>query len=389
LIRLLLLTIALIVYGSLYPWEFQPKPAAANPLTVLAESWNRILPQRLVIRDACINIAIYLPVGILGHLVFARGDRLLLKFIGPIALGFMVSFSIETAQLFTPHRVTSARDLISNTAGTAAGVAVAVAARRFINRASVRGRFHAKVDRGATALFLCWFAYLFFPFFPVLSLAAFRHKLHLFKSMDTLGPVAFVSGAITWFMVGQLLAAAKVRSPGIWLAAAAVFSIPAQLFISTRQPSIFDVAAAVLGVLLFIVRKRQPSVRAEACAVVFLLLLRGLAPFTSADTANAFIWIPFGGVLRADWQDGYLILLEKFFYYGLAIWAVRRAGGSLFRATLIIAVIALSIDASQIYLPGRTPEITDALLALLIGLTASVFERSYTKPYFHRAADKL
>jgi VanZ family protein len=389
LIRLLLLTIGLIVYGSLYPWQFRPKPVAANPLTAFADSWKRTLPQRVLIRDACINIAIYLPVGILGHFVFARGDRLLLKFIGPITLGFMVSFGIETVQLFTPHRVTSARDLILNTLGTAAGVAVAVAARRFINRASVRGRFHAKVDRGATALFLCWFAYLFFPFFPVLSLAAFRHKLHLFTDMDALAPVAFVSGAITWFMVGELLAAAKIRSPGIWLAGAAAFSIPAQLFVSTRQPSIFDVAAAVLGTLVFAVRKRQPNVRVEACAVVFLLLLRGLAPFSSPMTANAFIWIPFGGVLKADWQDGYLILLEKFFYSGLAIWTVRRAGISLSRATWIIAIIVLGIEVSQIYLRGRTPEITDVLLALLIGLTGSVFERSYTKPYFDRATGKL
>jgi VanZ family protein len=389
LIRLLLLTIGLIVYGSLYPWQFRPRPVATNPLTAFAESWSRVLPQRLVIRDACINIAIYLPVGILGHFVFARGGRVLLKFIGPIALGFMVSFSIETAQLFTRHRVTSARDLIWNTAGTAAGVAVAVAARRFINRASVRGRFHAEVDRGATALFLCWFAYLFFPFFPVLSLAVFREKLRLFTSIDILAPIAFVSGTIAWFMVGRLLASAKLRSPGIWLAAAAGFSIPAQLFISTRQPSLFDVAAAVLGVLLFTVRKRRPSVRAEACAVVFLLLLRGLAPFSPPITPNAFIWVPFGGVLKADWQDGYLILLEKFFYYGLAIWAVRRAGISLSRATWIIAIMVSGIEASQTYLRGRTPEITDVLLALLVGLTGSVFKRSYTKPYFHRAADKL
>ena len=37
--RLLLLVIALIVYGSLYPWHFDFDRSGANPLWVLLHAW--------------------------------------------------------------------------------------------------------------------------------------------------------------------------------------------------------------------------------------------------------------------------------------------------------------------------------------------------------------
>ena len=37
--RILLLVIALIVYGSLYPWDFHPAQLAASPLWILLHSW--------------------------------------------------------------------------------------------------------------------------------------------------------------------------------------------------------------------------------------------------------------------------------------------------------------------------------------------------------------
>ena len=37
--RILLIVIVLIVYGSLYPWEFHSTQLAASPLWVLVHSW--------------------------------------------------------------------------------------------------------------------------------------------------------------------------------------------------------------------------------------------------------------------------------------------------------------------------------------------------------------
>ena len=63
--RLLLLVIALIVYGSLYPWHFDFEGSGANPLWVLLHAWPRGI-DRFVLRDAVINLLLYLRFSLSG-----------------------------------------------------------------------------------------------------------------------------------------------------------------------------------------------------------------------------------------------------------------------------------------------------------------------------------
>ena len=63
--RLLLLIVALIVYGSLYPWHFAASDV--NPIAVLLHSW----PQRwglFTAKDVALNVAVYVPLGICAFL---------------------------------------------------------------------------------------------------------------------------------------------------------------------------------------------------------------------------------------------------------------------------------------------------------------------------------
>jgi hypothetical protein len=53
--RILQIVIALIVYGSLYPWEFHSTRLAASPLWVLIHSWPTNI-DRFLVRDIVVNI---------------------------------------------------------------------------------------------------------------------------------------------------------------------------------------------------------------------------------------------------------------------------------------------------------------------------------------------
>jgi VanZ family protein len=119
--------------------------------------------------------------------------------------------------------------------------------------------------------------------------------------------------------------------------------------------------------------------RSTALALAFtaLLILRGLAPFHFRATASRFDWMPFNAMFAADWIVGLPVFLEKSFYYGVAIWLWRYAGWRLERATLFIAAILAAIEVIQLYLPGRTSEITDPLLALLLGFMLWLLEQDY------------
>jgi hypothetical protein len=63
--------VALIVYGSLYPWDFHSTQLAANPLWVLIHSWPTRI-DRFLLRDIAVNVLIYMPVGVFGFLALRQ-----------------------------------------------------------------------------------------------------------------------------------------------------------------------------------------------------------------------------------------------------------------------------------------------------------------------------
>ena len=113
--------------------------------------------------------------------------------------------------------------------------------------------------------------------------------------------------------------------------------------------------------------------------MISLLILRGLAPYHWTVLANPFSWVPFSGFLRAKWDFGVLTLLQKCYWYGSGIWLLRVAGFRLIQATAAVAGLVGMIEVIQIHLPGRVPEITDPLLALLMAMNLWLLDRAERK----------
>ena len=88
--------------------------------------WS-LIPPRRSIDDAILNFLFYIPLGILG-LGFARAGVI-------IAIGFACSFSTELIQVFSHTRTPALLDIVVNTVGTIAGVALQ---SRFPSRARAR-----------------------------------------------------------------------------------------------------------------------------------------------------------------------------------------------------------------------------------------------------------
>ena len=365
LFRLLILTTALIIYGSLYPWHFSTALRAA-PLTVLLRSLDAPTGVYLF-RDLIVNIAIYVPFGAVAYLAFERRTRSVLLYAAPVISGCILSFGIEIAQLFTPTRNASLLDVISNTAGSGIGVIAASSLRMFLPPLPARAMHR---DGTAVALLCCWAAYLFFPFFPALSRTVFAAKMNTFATSSLADPVQFISAAAQWFLGGRLLVTAGAPSPGTLLGLALI-AIPAQLLIYSRQPVLADLTGGIAGWSAFLLfRRSRLSVWANAFMALSTVAVRELAPFRWQETANSFVWVPFGGMLAADWQRSVPILIEKSLYYGLAVWTLRETGIRL--AVPALAVFIVCLEFAQIHLPGRTPEITDAAIVVLVGFALSI-----------------
>jgi hypothetical protein len=188
-------------------------------------------------------------------------------------------------------------------------------------------------------------------------------------------PVPLVSAAALWYVTGLLLPAAGFRRAPELLTLS-VLAIPAQFLIVERQPVPSDLLGAIAGLALFAWRSRsKPVTKTEAWAFAAVIAFRGLSPFQFTPASIPFTWIPFGGVLEADWQFAVMVMLEKLFWYTSAIWLLCAAGLRLIQAVASVAAILAVIEIAQVHLPGRVPETTDPILAVIMGFVLFILYR--------------
>jgi glycopeptide antibiotics resistance protein len=362
--RLLVVVVLLILYGSLYPWRFSAPPGGiASVVRHLASGAGA-----LYVRDALLNIVFYMPVGAVAYLTFRSFARPIFAAVLAVVFGAWLSTGIEIAQAYEGSRRTSVYDVYSNVLGSIFGAAVATVFSKlsgFLNRTP---GLHV-VDGGALALLVCWAAYLLFPFVPEMSQRMVRAKLTAADRMDELG---FATAVLVWLVVGLALKASAFRHP-IVLCFVSVLAIPAQLLIAGQSPTASTLAGALLGAVIFAVTNRLPGrTKGVAVAVLLLVVFRGLWPMQVSVLPQSFNWIPFASMLEANWQRASQVLVEKLFFYGSAIWLLREAGMKLRTAAMFTAAVLFVVEALQLR-TNRTPEITDPLLALMIGFGLHAF----------------
>ena len=358
---------ALIVYGSLYPWNFAWFESDQYPLRILLES-QYYGGNRFLLRDILVNIAIYVPLGAAAHLAFRRSLGRLWSLAGPVLLGGLLSVSIEVAQVFQPERYAGPVDVIANVTGSAAGVLLGLGLAHRAQRTGHR----TSGDPVAVALVVLWLAWLLFPVFPVLGRTVLIQKFQAFSSAPLFDAARFCTSAGAWLIAGRLLSAEGLHRPAVWLSLS-VLAVPMQFFIVSRRPVPADVIGAFMGVALYLGLRNAP--REAAAVLIACVVSRGLAPFEWSGSAAPINWLPFAAALEANWQASAFILMEKCYFYGASVWSLQEAGAKLWVAALSMAGLLGVIEFLQMHLPGRTPEVTDPLIPLLLAIAFSARKR--------------
>jgi VanZ family protein len=315
---------------------------------------------RWILKDILVNVALYVPLGASAYLALRSRRTGGVAAAAAIAAGAALSLTVEFIQRWEPGRVPSVRDVLTNTAGTCIGTLVAAAGAKYLAFQHVRKR---SADGAATWLLGVMGAWLLVPFFPVRGRTAIYTKIGIFRTAP-FDWVDFASTAAIWLAAGHLLQAVIPRR-AVPVLAAATLLVPAQLVIATRQPTLSELAGALAGCLLLASGVRQLT---AAFLLLAVILAAGLMPLPYADASHPLSWVPFGSFLRQDWQVAILSITERVLYYGTTIWLLNHAGVSGLIATVAVAGILAALEAAQTLVPGHTPEITDPLLALLLGL---------------------
>lgn len=360
--RILLLITALIIYGSLYPWQFHAALLPASPLWILLHSWPAHF-DRFLFKDIPVNIAMYVPFGTAAYLAFRRFPAWL-RYTLPVLCAVALSGSLEMIQIYDAQRVCSLLDFTTNVLGCALGVAAGAA----IERAGLALPALAEDGSAGLYLLLCWLAARTFPFMPDLSRTHLAVKWAAFRAAS-FAPLEAASWMVEWCVAWRLLRFAvgreRARTLGPWL----LLIVPARFFIAGLQPVWPEAVAGVCAWLLWIgwLSRRRRVDLMLAAALVIMITLRALAPFDFTTRAQAFSWVPFRALLHTDWQTGFAVMLHKIFLYGAALWLCFAGGLPLLFAVISLTLLLGMLEAVQVYLPQHVAESTDPLLALLLG----------------------
>jgi len=360
LLRIVLVITALLIYGSLYPWEFHAQRGPYGPIDTLIHTWTFSL-NRFELRDIAVNIAIYMPFGAAVYLWLSSRPAIL-RFGGPLLLAAILSTSIEITQLYDARRYTSSVDIATNILGAALGMVLATMVAKRGTVAQLRIR-----HPGAALLLCCWLGALLFPLIPDLSRTDLVNKLAAFSS-TRFAPVSFFALLVSWLAAARMLLALAGAEGGNTIFPLLGLVLPARFMVLGIQAG-WEYWATFLFAWIFWMLFFAPLKQRDfllALLIVSSVIATGLSPFHFNENAQSFIWVPFRSVFLTARETGFAIFLKKAFLFGSAVWLFREAGWPLRFAAMAMALILAAVEIAQRYLPNHVAEITDPLLCLLM-----------------------
>lgn len=352
--------VAVIVYWSLFPFQWIDRTGEVGALQAMLDSFYE-KPHRL---DLLANVLFYMPLGFFAVQAFRR--RKLYVAI-TTAVGMALSVTMELTQYYDLGRVTAMSDVYANTAGTLLGAT----AGHLLHR-QVAARLPERFRRRPFAILMlaCWLGYRLFPYVPKIDLHAYWRAVRpLFRSPQVL-PLALCTNLATWLALAllvQALVGVRWGRLGFFLFVPLVEGL--RVLIGTPMTPA-EVLGAAIALVLWTAGLERMRVWGFTLAALFtaMVILRGLTPFHFADTGRSFQWMPFRGFATGSLAVNMQSFLEKSFLYGTMVWLWVRAGSSIALATGGCAALVLSMSVAQVYLAGRSAELTDAAMLVVLAL---------------------
>ncbi len=359
--------VVIIVYGSLYPFRFYHNPDPAGPFRALLSTWHAPAERS----DLLANFILYFPLGFFA--VRSSRWRSLYAFIVVVAAGLALSMGSELLQFYEALRFSQLSDVYANTVGTIFGALAGIAARD----TNIPGIALFRRRDFVIFLILCWLGYRLFPYVPVVDLHKYWAAIKPIVNSPTIEMSALYRHVVTWLALSMLLEALLPENvTRLAVCLLFVLVVCLRLMIIDVVFSLPELIGAVIGIMLWILLLWRMPARASIIAGLFvgLIVLQALEPFQFAALARPFGWIPFRSFLNGSEEAGIPSLFEKSFNYGCLVWLIARSGFSWSAATGAGAALVFVVRLVQVYIPGRSAEITDVIILLMVASIMKVME---------------
>jgi VanZ family protein len=411
-----------VVYGSLVPLDFRPRPLEA----ALKDFYHiRYLKLGVASRaDWVANILLYIPLAYLWLGALTRDGRVFLQaFLSVLVFCFCVGLSVavEFTQQFFPPRTVSLNDLIAEVLGSIIGIVLWWASGRRLRRL-----FELVMSQGRSAAYAgsilysgVYLAFSLFPFDFLISAQEINRKLtwdyfawmpsstrcgeglrcgaKMMAEAAAVAPLGFLLSLLSHKQGLPLIRSGA--SIGFWLGLV-IESL--QFFLAsgvTLVASVFTRMAGVAGgaaagellrrtspwPLLYLLAPWVPMTGVFYAALLFAVTLPGRGPVLSVDQGlgrlNEIYFMPFYYHYYTSESAAMTSLIgvaSMFLPIGILfwIWRVVRirefvARGAL-QVGLLSALLAASLETGKLFFRGARPDPTNVIIASVAAAAAFV-----------------
>jgi VanZ family protein len=363
-----------IVYGSLYPFDFMAPPKGSVIALLTQLDWARTTRA-----DVLANLLLYVPLGaLLSFALPTQWSAARTAFLAATA-GALLAALLETLQLLEPSRVASLTDLVLNGIGTFAGAVLSLGVRAAGER---MGPMLSAVDLRAAPVALvlvsCWLFTRMAPFEWNATWGAWRRSLRPLWHQPSLPLAALLGHLAAWAVILVALRATVRRDAGFVALAILVLMVAAARIAGAGHVLAWaELAPMVLVLLAWPLVEVWTDRRLAATALVVLataVLVAGLAPAGSfgglTNTAHEFALAPLD--MKALGTPA--LLAQRCFTAGALVWLVYRLGVGALRAGLLAGALLLAVEAVQLWMPGHESTLTAPSLALCAAGLIALFE---------------
>jgi hypothetical protein len=274
---------------------------------------------------------------------------------------------MEICQYYDVDRVSNASDIYANSLGTMLGcLATAVLSHHW--RVPLLEEILAQPI--PTLLIGTWAAYRLYPYVPTIDLHKYWEALKPVILEPHLIPYDIYRHTAIWLTLFMLIEVIFGKVHSIFLVP--IFTITvlcARVLVIGTILSVAEIAGGALALciwpILLTLHQRRRALMVFLLLVAYVVVER-LEPFEFLAHARSFGWIPFRSFMFGSMEVNVLSFLEKIFLYGSLLFLLRLTGSRLRTATIFVVGLLFVTSWIETYLPDRSAEITDAVLALLV-----------------------
>ncbi|WP_180126274.1 VanZ family protein [Rhodoferax sp. BLA1] len=351
--------VGFIVYGSLFPFNFQADP---EPLTQFYSDWHMFRN----LSDASDNFLLFIPLGIALDACFrTRSARL----VAGLAALLLLGVGVQLLQLYLPSRTSAMSDVLWNAVGLVVGVMLFAHVR--VALSGLQRVAAGQADSYAMLLVVIWFFYESFPFIPTLDIGLLREHIKSAVIAPPFETMRWLQHSLAAALAGFALWRANWLQPrGLNVLLPGALAVFLEIFVAygnLRRETLLGIVCGLLLGYWLSARSARNVLWAVLAVAGGALLITVLTPYRGQPVGAFFTWTPFSYLFW--WGNTKDISPSAFeaLSIGALFWAGRlfkdavRLSLSLWVVSVFVALVVLELG--RVFLVGYHGDTTAIVLA--------------------------